>query len=148
MNEEMLNWDDGLEATEEREFTLLPVGEYEFIVAKFEKAISKSGSNMAVLTLDVQSDEGHCPIFDRLVLTTKMQWKLSQFFECLGLQKKGEPLNKMPWNKVVGAEGRVSIKHDTYNGTTRAVVDKYLPPAEKPKKAKKEIEDDDLPFEI
>ena len=148
MNDDMLNWDDGLEASEEREFTLLPVGEYEFIVAKFEKAISKAGSNMAVLTLDVQSDDGHYPIFDRLVLTTKMQWKLSQFFECIGLQKKGEPLKKMPWSKIVGVEGRIKIAHDTYNGNTRAVVDKYLPPVGETKKAKKEIEDDDLPFEL
>ena len=79
MNDNMLNWDDGLEASEEREFTLLPVGEYEFIVAKFEKAISKAGNNMAVLTLDVQSDKGHYPIFDRLVLAKECKWKLSQF---------------------------------------------------------------------
>ena len=82
---------------------------------------------------------------DYLVISESMAWKLSQFFQCVGLQKKGEALKKMPWNKVVGAEGRVSIKHETYNDKESAKVNKYLSPTVTPK-----VEDteSDLPFEI
>ena len=76
-----------------------------------------------------------------------MQVEALTVLECLGLQKKGEPLKKMPWSKIVGVEGRVKIAHDTYNGNTRAVVDAYLPPVGETKKAKI-FEDDDRPFEL
>ena len=44
-----------------------------------------------------------------------------------------------------GAEGRVSIKHETYNDKESAKVNKYLSPTVTPK-----VEDtgSDLPFEI
>lgn len=155
MNEEYMNWDDGLEPAEEKTYVTAPEGEYEFMITKFEKAVSKAGNNMAVLTISLvndSSEEEYSLITDRITLSPKMQWKLCQFFECLGLMTHGEALGKMPWSKVLGAEGRAVIKHDEYNGVKRAVIDKYLPPVAKPKKKAKPapapVEDDELPFPV
>ena len=141
-----LDWDSGLDFIEEKEYSVLPVGEYEFIVVNLEKTYSKTGSPMGVITLDIITDQGqHSTVKDYLVISESMAWKLSSFFQCVGLQKKGEVLKKMPWNKVVGAEGRVSIKHETFNDKESAKVNKYLSPTVTPK-----VEDTDfeLPFEI
>lgn len=141
-----LDWDSGLDFVEEKEYSILPVGEYEFTVVNLEKTYSKAGSPMGVITLDIITDQGqHSTVKDYLVLTEPMAWKLSSFFQCVGLQKKGEVLKKMPWNKVVGAEGRVSIKHGTFNDRESAKVNKYLSPMAK---SKVEDTDSDLPFEI
>lgn len=141
-----LDWDSGLDFVEEKEYSILPVGEYEFTVVNLEKTYSKTGSHMGVITLDIITDQGqHSTVKDYLVISESMTWKLSQFFQCVGLQKKGEVLKKMPWNKVVGAEGRVSIKHELYNDRESAKVNKYLSPVAK---SKVEDTDSDLPFEI
>ena len=141
-----LDWDSGLDFVEEKEYSILPVGEYEFTVVNLEKTYSKAGSPMGVITLDIITDLGqHSTVKDYLVISESMAWKLSSFFQCVGLQKKGEVLKKMPWNKVVGAEGRVSIKHETYNDKESAKVNKYLSPTVK---TKVEDTDSELPFEI
>ena len=141
-----LDWDSGLDFVEEKEYSILPVGEYEFKVVNLEKTYSKAGSPMGVITLDIITDQGqHSTVKDYLVISESMAWKLSQFFQCVGLQKKGEALKKMPWNKVVGAEGRVSIRHETYNDKESAKVNKYLAPTVK---QKVEDTDSELPFEI
>lgn len=146
MSDFEFDWDSGLDFVEEKEYSILPVGEYEFTVVNLERTYSKAGSPMGVITLDIITDQGqHYAVKDYLVISESMAWKLSSFFQCVGLQKKGQALKKMPWNKVVGAEGRVSIKHDTYNDKESAKVNKYLAPTAKPKV---EDTDSDLPFEI
>ena len=144
-----LDWDSPISA-EEKEFSVAPEGEYNFTVAGFERTMSQRGSKMAKLTLGVETDEGVLPVFDYLVLTTKMEWKLSQFFECIGLKEKGVPLKSMPWDKVMGAEGRakIVIEEHEYKGEMRKgnKVGKYLPADKKPKL---DLDDSSaLPFEI
>lgn len=139
-----LDWDSPISA-EEKEFSIAPEGEYNFTVTSFERTMSSKGSKMAKLTLGIETDQGVLPIFDYLVLTTKMEWKLSQFFECIGLKEKGVPLKSMPWDKVMGSEGRarVVIEEHEYKGEMRKSnkIGKYLPTS------KKEA-DPELPFEI
>jgi hypothetical protein len=43
-----------------------------------------------------------------LLLHTKMEWKLCEFFTSIGLRKKGEPL-RMNWSAVTGARGRCKV---------------------------------------
>lgn len=142
-----LDWDSPISA-EEKEFTLAPEGEYNFYVSGFERTMSQKGSKMAKLTLAVETDAGVLPVFDYLVLTTKMEWKLSQFFECIGLKEKGTPLKSMPWDKVMNAEGRVKIvvEEHEYKGEMRKSnkVGRYLPSEKK----KLDLDESDLPFEI
>lgn len=141
-----LDWDSPITAESEQEFSVIPEGEYNFVVQGFERTMSQKGSKMAKLTLGVETDSGVLPVFDYLVLTTKMEWKLSQFFECVGLKEKKVPLKSMPWDKVSGTEGRVKIivEEHEYKGEMRKgnKVGKYLPSDKKPEK------DLDLLFEI
>lgn len=153
MNEnDIMGWDEGLEYEEnEGGFKLLPEGEYDFTVIKLEKAFTKSGENMAKLTLCIEHEGTEYKVFDNIVLRNTLKWKLQQFFICVGLMQPNEALKKMPWGKVVGTEGRAIIFHDTYNGKTNPKVDTYLAPVAKPKKAGKKLpalEDDDLPFPV
>lgn len=121
-----MDWDSPIEANVS-EMNLPPVGEYGFTVIEFEKTFSKAGNKMAKITIQLDKENGqHWKINDYLVLSDKMAWKLSDFFEALSLKKKGEKLEKMPWDKVLGSTGRVKIKHETYDGKESCKVDKYL----------------------
>ena len=121
-----MDWDSPIEANV-NEMNLPPVGEYGFTVIEFEKTFSKAGNKMAKITIQLDKENGqHWKINDYLVLSDKMAWKLSDFFEALSLKKKGEKLEKMPWDKVLGSTGRVKIKHETYDGKESCKVDKYL----------------------
>lgn len=148
------DWDSGLEA-EYGDNNIPPVGEYGFQVIEFEKTFSKKGSKMAKLTIQLDKENGqNWKVTDYIVLT--QAWKCAQFFEALGLKKKGEPLDRMPWEKVLGASGRVKIKHELYNAEEYCKVDKYLiseaaqaPTAPKKTSAKKtKTPEEDLPFEV
>ena len=123
-----MDWDDGIEAevTTSGEFSILPVGEYDFEVEDLEKTFSSKGNKMAKVVLKIEYNGINYKVFDNIVLMSNMKWKIAQFFECLGLKKKGEPLQKMPWDKVVGATGRMKLKHETYEGRESCKVDRYL----------------------
>lgn len=147
------DWDSGLEA-EYNDNNIPPVGEYGFQVIEFEKTTSKKGSKMAKLTIQLDKENGqNWKVTDYIVLT--QAWKCAQFFEALSLKKKGEPLDRMPWDKVLGASGRVKIKHELYNGEEYCKVDRYLiseaaqaPTAPAKKANKKKSDEGDLPFEV
>lgn len=138
-----LDWDDGLSVEEEGyEFEVLPVGEYEFEVVDFEKTFSKSDKKMAKITLEIVYNGMKFKVWDYLVLTQNMAWKIASFFEALGLKKKGTELKQMPWNQIMEKTGRVKIKHEEYNGQTSAKVDRYIP------SIASEADDSPLPFEV
>lgn len=128
MTEEM-NWDSGLSATAP-EMKLPPVGEYGFTIVEFEKTKSSTGKPMAKIKIKLDEDGWFYRIYDNLVITKTAEWKLIQFFECIGLKEPGEVLEKMPWDKIVGAKGRVAIKHEIYNGNENCKVDYYITPTE------------------
>lgn len=114
--ERELGWDD--EISQESEFTLLPAGDYDFEVTKFERGRSKGSdklpaSNMAILTIKLSGNGNSTAVTENLVLHTKMEWKLSQFFCSIGQKKHGEPL-RMNWSKVTGAKGRCKVKVESY----------------------------------
>lgn len=155
MSENNYTWGSTIPATaEQKEFTVPPVGEYNFIVISAEKTYSQnSGNPMLKVRLDLQGADGS--VFDNLPLTDNMMWKIVSFFESIGLKKKGEELKigiGEAADKAVGCEGRLKVKHETYNGKLNAKVDKYLiSDAKKAKTAPAApVEDDidDVPFEI
>lgn len=142
------DWDSGLDA-EYGDNDIPAVGEYGFQVIEFEKTFSKKGYKMAKLTIQLDKENGHnWKVSDYIVLT--QAWKCAQFFEALGLKKKGEPLDRMPWEKVPGASGRVKIKHEIYNGEEYCKVDKYLisEATKAPTAPKTKTPGEDLPFEV
>ena len=122
-----MDWDSGISAdVNTNEFNLPPVGEYGFRVIEFNRKFSKAGNKMAELKLELDESAQFWKVYDYLVLTDKNAWKLATFFEAVSLKKKGEALDRMPWDKVLGATGRVKIKHETYDGKESCKVDRYI----------------------
>lgn len=140
-----MDWDSPIEA-DVGSTNLPPIGEYGFTVTELEKTFSSSGNRMAKVTLELDKSGQFWKLNDNLVLTDKTAWKLAQFFECLGLKKKGEKLEKMPWDKVINETGRVKIKHETYNGKEYCKVDQYL--VTEAAQAPKAPDTSDVPFEV
>jgi hypothetical protein len=113
MSDQHLSW-DGQIANEEGGFELLPAGKYSFQVVKLEKTTSNtSGAPMAVVTLRVETENGHAEFKDYLVLTVAAEWKLCAFFRAIGLKRTGEPF-VMNWNLVEGSKGRAEITVEKY----------------------------------
>lgn len=147
---ETYDWNSKVPAkVEEREFQLPPIGEYNFIVLSAEKTFSNNGNPMIKVRLDLQGADGS--VFDNLVISDNMMWKLVTFFESIGLKKQGKELSLSigdAADKAVGLEGFCKIKHETYNGEKRAKVDKYLVPTAKKAATAPVINEDDMPFRI
>lgn len=150
MSETTYDWNSKVPAkAEEREFALPPIGEYNFMVVSAEKTFSSNGNPMIKVRLDLQGADGS--VFDNLVISDKMMWKLVSFFESIGLKKEGEELSLSigdAADKAVGMEGFCKIKHETYNGEKRAKVDKYLVPTAKKAATAPVLDEDDTPFKI
>lgn len=117
MDDREFAWDDEI-VNESSDFILLPEGDYDFTVSKVERARFNgsqkiSACNMAKVTITVWGAQDKADIIENLLLHSKTEWKLSQFFLSLGLKKHGEPL-KMNWNAVTGKKGKCSVYIDTY----------------------------------
>lgn len=141
--ERELGWDDEI-VNDGPEFIVLPEGDYNFTIAKFERGRFTPGPkskmpacNQATLELKIQSPEhGEVTVFHRLLLHTKTEGFLSNFFTGIGQKKKGEPL-RMNWNAVVGASGRCKLiinKYTTNSGEERTnnQVDTFYEPETPP----------------
>lgn len=109
-----LGWDDIIE-NDGSDYEPLPEGEYDFTVIGLERARhtpSKDGKippcNKAVLEIIVSGDGRDITLKPNLLLHSKMEWKLCEFFTSIGLRKKGERL-QMNWSAVIGARGRCSL---------------------------------------
>ena len=140
MNERELEWDDDLEYTAGG-FVDIPDGEYTFMVDHFERQKvggdgKYAGQNMAVVFCNILSDAGEPQIRTNLILNTKFKWKLTQFFESIGMIKKDETL-KMNWNETAGKRGRCKVEHkENYNDSTKTHLEitEFLPPKEEGRK--------------
>ena len=134
-----LDWDDEIENTQS--FTDIPDGEYNFVVDHFERAKvggdgKYAGKNMAVIFCDVLGpDNTNVTIRTNLIMHSKFQWKLSQFFISIGLMKdeEGERL-RMPWTQIGGCRGRCKVEHKpNYNDATKTHLEitEFLKPGAK-----------------
>ncbi len=136
-----LDW-DVTEVVDDGGFTLLPAGTYAFEVAKIERERFEGSDKMeacprAKVTLNVWTSQGWAPVVDRLMLNTKMAWRIARFFEGLGFGRDPQTGSvKIDWNAAVGKQGYVKIKVRDYqsNGETRQAndIDAYLKPCEWP----------------
>lgn len=130
------DWDSPIEHDGE-EIVVLPEGEYDFEVVGFERQrySPSAGSKvppcpMAVIKLRMDG----ATVEERLYLHSTFEWKLCQFFWCIGQRKKGERL--IPnWRAVIGARGRCRLGVRTWTdrgGNERKVnqVLEYLEPAD------------------
>lgn len=135
MMERELGWDEEIEK-DGSDFVLLDEGTYPFKVIKFERGRSKGSEklppcNMAILSIRVDDQS---TITENLILHSKMEWKLCQFFTSIGARKHGEKM-RMNWSMVPGATGRCKIIVEAFTGKDGTVrqtnrIEKFLPPDE------------------
>lgn len=107
-----LSWDDEIE-NDSSDFEVVPEGDYNFEVTKFERGRSKGSDklppcNMAILTIRLSDGKHSTTVTENLILHTKMEWKLSQFFCAIGQKQRGEKV-RMNWQAVYGAKGRCRV---------------------------------------
>lgn len=119
IEEHELSWDSAIEK-DAPEFILLPEGDYDFTVTKFERGRHNGSAklppcNKAVIYLSIETPEGNAVIQHQLFLHTKTEGMLSAFFTAIGQKKKGEKIT-MNWNAVVGAKGRCKVYIDSWTG--------------------------------
>lgn len=115
----MMEWDAYIE--KESEFVLLPEGDYDFTVTSFEKgwfdgSAKIEACNKAILELTINAPGlGSAIVKENLLLSDKVEWKLCEFFRCIGQKQHGTGV-KMNWNKVQGAKGRAHLVINEYTG--------------------------------
>lgn len=127
------DWDDEIE-NDGAEFSVMPEGDYDFVVVDFERA-RHSGSdklppcNKAIVHIriegtDVSGTQGTTTINHQLFLHSKTEGLLSDFFKGIGLKKKGEKM-KMNWAKVPGSTGRAKVGIREYKGKQYNEIKKF-----------------------
>ena len=117
-------WDAEVE-TVDSSFTLLPEGEYEFVVKDFERGRTKGTAKMpacdqAVYTLHMLNPGGlSANLRHYLPLDDSMRWKITQFFKGIGLIDGNLPEGtkvRFPWDNAVGCKGRAEVGVRTWTG--------------------------------
>lgn len=109
------NWDGDTITADSSDYILLPPGDYNFTIVKFDRARSQGSEkmppcNMAVVYFEIHSDQGDGQVRENYLLHSKFEWKLSQLFSSVGLKKKGEPC-PLNFNALPGRSGRLKLKH-------------------------------------
>lgn len=131
-----LGWDDAIE-NEGPQYVLLPEGEYEFTVVKWERGRFPGSDKLppcpkATVTVNIKTPEGETNIDHQLFLHTKTEGLLCSFFTSIGQRKHGERIT-MNWNAVTGTKGRCKVTINTYekDGQKRQNnrISKFLEPA-------------------
>ena len=139
----------------EQKFEALPVGKYRLRIKEAEKAISKSGNDMLIVTFEVSGSNQtlmhYIPFLeDKPEVTNRM---LTTFFDSFGIE--GD-FNLANWK---GKCGGCQTKMEDYDGNERARISYFLSkkqqeslPVWKDGQAKKTVvtpvteDDGDLPF--
>lgn len=136
---ESFDWDEA-EIADDGGFVLLPEGIYAFGVEKLERERFEGSAKMAAcprahLTLSIVGADGTSgTVHERLMLNTKVAWRVARFFKSLGFAESPET-GKVPmaWNRVEGMGGYLKLairkykKHDGSEGESNEVAEFLLP---------------------
>jgi len=114
------SWDGDTITADGSDYILLPPGDYNFTISKFDRTRSQGSDkmppcNMAVVYFEIHSDQGDVTVRENYLLHSKFEWKLSQLFSSVGLKKKGEPC-PLNFNALPGRSGRLKLKHTRGTG--------------------------------
>ena len=132
--EHELDWESEI-VNDAQEFILLEDGDYNFTVmaverGRFNGSDKMPACNVAKVKLKIENPIGEVVLTQQLMLHSKVEWKLSEFFASIGLKKKGQPY-RMTWN-IAGYTGRCKIGKKTYNNNTYNEVKKFYSAEEQP----------------
>lgn len=132
----VFGWDDEIKE-EESSFVLLPVGDYVFVIKKFDKGRYDGGDKIpacpkAIVTFTVYTNDGQSvDLQENFLLHKKMEWKLSEFFASIGLKKKDEPVRMFWTPELIGKQGicKVIVHNYKKDGEDRQTnrIDKLYP---------------------
>lgn len=123
-------WDD--EIQKDNEFVIIPEGDYPFMVESFTRERFNGSDKMpacpkAVLKLKITTKDGQSVIIQHsLLLHSRCEWSLSEFFAGIGHKKKGEKL-RMNWSIVPGSTGTCKVGKKIYNGNEYNEIKKFYP---------------------
>lgn len=115
-----MGWDDEIE--NDSSFTLLPEGDYDFMVTDFERKRFEGSAKMspcpqAALSIKLfdRSDpsKGSTTVTHNLFLNRKCEGMLCEFFTAIGDRRHGEKL-RPNWNAVKGKGGRCKVSIRTW----------------------------------
>ena len=128
-----LSWDSTIE-NDKPDFILLPDGDYDFVVERFERGRFEGSDKLpacpkATVFLKFSVPEGDVSIKKDLFLHSKCEGMLCAFFTCIGQRRHGQRVS-MNWGAVPGARGRAKIGSRLYNGNKYNEVKRFLEPAE------------------
>lgn len=106
------NWNDDI-TQDENEFIVLYPGKFTGEVTKIEKMRQEGGTMngcaYALVTVTVPQEGATAILTDRLYLSRKMEWKISQFLKACGLKKKGEPIKVSQIDKALHKQVVVTV---------------------------------------
>lgn len=113
-------WNDTIEKPSEDGFTLLPEGTYPFEVRKLERQQFAGSAKMpacpkAVISINVDGGPlGSTTVIEHLMLHSKSEWRIAQFFAALGFRDSGEPVQMRWFDQVIGKRGRIVLETRHY----------------------------------
>lgn len=120
--ERVYGWDDTIQ-NDGGEFTLLPEGEYTFVVRQFERARHEGSAKLpacpkAIIHCEIDGGSlGKTTVRHNLFLHSKCEGLLCAFFLAIGMRKHGEPFNMAAaWSNLVGKRGRCKLGVRTGEG--------------------------------
>lgn len=125
-----LGWDAEVE---EKQFILLPEGEYPFRVIGVDKEAHNGTDKMPACNVAnihiVINYNGEEVQIDKKLFLISTNGQLFDFFRAIGAQTLSDGRIKMNWNNVLNAEGRAIISHRKYNGNDYNQIKRFVEPA-------------------
>lgn len=116
----MAQWSFDPSQYQEKNFELIPVGDYRARIADVVEKTFKSGNQGYEITLDINGHNGKAWFY--LVLdpsnVAQTNQRIGEFFNSFGITNPAMGTGKQ-W---IGNVGAVRIKHEDYNGNTTAKV--------------------------
>ncbi len=120
-----LGWDDYVQE-DGKEFIILPEGDYDFTIEKFERSRTDGKGklppcNKAIVYFTIHNPHGEdVTVIEHFVLHTSLEWKISELFCSIGQKQKGEKV-QMKWQTIPGSKGRCKLIINEYekDGETR-----------------------------
>jgi hypothetical protein len=116
----MTNWKFNPNEYTARDFTLIPEGDHKVIIHNIEEKVFSTGNEGFEITFDVEGFNSK--LWYYLVLDpekpAKTNQRLGMFFDSFAIQD----YNLSNYNKWIGKNGAVRVKHNTYNGSQTANV--------------------------
>jgi len=128
-----MNWNSTPSDLNETE---IEPGPYNFLVTEVSKKISSKGNEMIEVHLKVKDSIEITDFFVFGVGFAKK--KARQLFLSTGLINENEEV-ELPWNNLNGAEGRVLLSEEEFNGSKKLKAAEYLI-------SQDSNEPDDIPF--